>query len=50
MDVDHPEKDQNWDRRERGETEVERLDRNRSCLLQELRVEQSGVQLLTASC
>jgi hypothetical protein len=47
MDVDHPEKDQHWDRRERGETEVERLDRNWNSLLQELRVEQTGVQLLT---
>jgi hypothetical protein len=47
MDVDHPEKDQNWDRRGRGETEVERLDRNWKSLLQELRVEQTGVQLLT---
>jgi hypothetical protein len=47
MDVDHPEDDQRWDRRERGETEVERLDRNWNSLLQELRVEQTGVQLLT---
>lgn len=47
MDVDHPEQDQNWDRRERGETELERLDRNWNSLLQELRVVQTGVQLLT---
>lgn len=47
MDVDHPEGDQQWDRRERGETEIERLDRNWSSLLQELRVVQTGVQLLT---
>jgi hypothetical protein len=47
MDVDHPEDDQRWDRRERGETEVERLDRNWNSLLQELRVVQTGVQLLT---
>jgi hypothetical protein len=47
MDVDHPEHDQQWDRRERGETEIERLDRNWNSLLQELRVEQTGVQLLT---
>ncbi|QLL07180.1 DUF6328 family protein [Mycobacterium vicinigordonae] len=47
MDADHPEQDQNWDRRERGETEVERLDRNWNSLLQELRVVQTGVQLLT---
>src|SRR5260370_2777973 len=47
MDVDHPEDDQRWDRRERGETEVQRLDRNWNSLLQELRVVQTGVQLLT---
>lgn len=48
MDVDHPENDQSWDHRERGgETEVERLDRNWTSLLQELRVTQTGVQLLT---
>lgn len=47
MDVDHPEHDQQWDRHERGETEIERLDRNWNSLLQELRVEQTGVQLLT---
>jgi hypothetical protein len=47
MDVDHPEDDQRWDRRERGETETERLDRNWNSLLQELRVVQTGVQLLT---
>jgi hypothetical protein len=47
MDVDHPRDDQRWDRRERGETEVQRLDRNWSSLLQELRVVQTGVQLLT---
>jgi hypothetical protein len=46
MDVDHP-KDQQWDREERGETEIERLDRNWNSLLQELRVVQTGVQLLT---
>ena len=47
-DVDHPEDDQHWDRRERGgETETERLDRNWNSLLQELRVVQTGVQLLT---
>jgi hypothetical protein len=45
--VDHPEDDQRWDRRERGETEIERLDRNWNSLLQELRVVQTGVQLLT---
>src|SRR6478735_11712858 len=47
MDVDHPEDDQRWDRRERQETETERLDRNWASLLQELRVVQTGVQLLT---
>jgi hypothetical protein len=47
MAVDHPEDDQRWDRRERGETELQRLDRNWNSLLQELRVVQTGVQLLT---
>ncbi|OBG24324.1 hypothetical protein A5764_09775 [Mycobacterium sp. 852002-51057_SCH5723018] len=47
VDVDHPEDDQQWDRRRRGETETERLDRNWNSLLQELRVVQTGVQLLT---
>src|ERR1700757_4320116 len=47
MDVDHPEDDQEWDRRQRGETELERLDRNWNNLLQELRAVQTGVQLLT---
>jgi hypothetical protein len=46
-DVDHPEDDQQWDRHQRGETEIERLDRNWNSLLQELRVVQTGVQLLT---
>jgi hypothetical protein len=47
MDVDRPEDDQQWDTRERGETEIQRLDRNWNSLLQELRVVQTGVQLLT---
>jgi hypothetical protein len=47
MDVDHPETDQRWDDSERSETETERLDRNWTTLLQELRVTQTGVQLLT---
>ncbi|BBZ46977.1 DUF6328 family protein [Mycobacterium parmense] len=47
MDVDRPEDDQQWDRRQRGETEIQRLDRNWNSLLQELRVVQTGVQLLT---
>lgn len=36
-----------WNRRVRGETDTERLDRNFGQLLQELRVLQTGVQLLT---
>jgi len=47
MDVDHPEHDQLWNDQERSETPTERLDRNWSTLLQELRVTQTGVQLLT---
>ena len=47
MDVDHPEFDQAWDAAARSETQAERLDRNWSSLLQELRVTQTGVQLLT---
>jgi Family of unknown function (DUF6328) len=45
--VDHPERDQPWDTASRSETETERLDRNWLSLLQELRVVQTGVQLLT---
>jgi Family of unknown function (DUF6328) len=44
-DVEHPEAHK-WDR-DRDETEAQRLDRNWSSLLQELRVAQTGVQLLT---
>jgi mannose/fructose/N-acetylgalactosamine-specific phosphotransferase system component IIC len=47
MDVDHPERDQRWDNKARSETETQRLDRNWDNLLQELRVSQTGVQLLT---
>jgi hypothetical protein len=47
MDVDRPEDDQQWDCLERHETEIQRLDRNWNSLLQELRVVQTGVQLLT---
>lgn len=47
MGVDHPEHDQRWDSHVRDETEQERLDRNWTSLLQELRVVQTGVQLLT---
>src|SRR5277367_3292878 len=45
--VDHPERDQTWDATARSETETQRLDRNWLSLLQELRVVQTGVQLLT---
>jgi hypothetical protein len=47
MDLDHPERDQIWDEAARSETEMQRLDRNWTSLLQELRVTQTGVQLLT---
>jgi hypothetical protein len=39
--------DDQWDADERHETPLERLDRNWQDLLQELRVAQTGVQLLT---
>ncbi len=39
--------DEEWNREQRGETQTERLDRNWGDLLQELRVVQTGVQLLT---
>ncbi|MFD3743345.1 DUF6328 family protein [Nocardia sp. NPDC058633] len=39
--------DSSWNFRVRGETETQRLDRNWASLLQELRVVQTGVQLLT---
>jgi hypothetical protein len=45
-DIEHPEAHQKWDK-DRDETEAQRLDRNWSSLLQELRVAQTGVQLLT---
>ena len=45
--MEHPEA-QKWDR-DRDETEAQRLDRNWSSLLQELRVAQTGVQLLTGA-
>ncbi|MGV9734671.1 DUF6328 family protein [Rhodococcus aetherivorans] len=38
---------EDWNRQVRHETPVQRLDRNWSSLLQELRVVQTGVQLLT---
>lgn len=47
MDVDDPQRDQAWDQTVRSETEMQRLDRNWTSLLQELRVTQTGVQLLT---
>lgn len=46
-DVDHPERDAQWDDEARDETPTQRLDRNWTDLLQELRVVQTGVQLLT---
>ncbi|BBY83368.1 sodium:proton antiporter [Mycolicibacterium pulveris] len=45
MDIEHPSA-RPWEAN-RNETEAERLDRNWSSLLQELRVAQTGVQLLT---
>src|ERR1700744_2783627 len=45
--VDHPERDQPWDTASRSESEAQRLARNWISLLQELRVVQTGVQLLT---
>jgi hypothetical protein len=45
-DIEHPEAQKKWDA-DRDETEAQRLDRNWSGLLQELRVAQTGVQLLT---
>ncbi|VEG57465.1 membrane protein [Mycolicibacterium aurum] len=47
MDANPADPDADWDRRERHETGTERLDRNWASLLQELRVVQTGVQLLT---
>lgn len=47
VDADRPEDDSRWDESARRETQTERLDRNWSSLLQELRVVQTGVQLLT---
>lgn len=47
MTADDTDAEQRWDRLARGETPTERLDRNWVSLLQELRVTQTGVQLLT---
>lgn len=46
MDVEQPGTPEPWDHN-RSETEAQRLDRNWAGLLQELRVAQTGVQLLT---
>lgn len=45
--VDSLDRDERWNRTARHETGTERLDRNWNSLLQELRVTQTGVQLLT---
>jgi hypothetical protein len=47
VNVNDPDRDQRWDHAERAETETERLDRNWTALLQELRVVQTGIQVLT---
>jgi hypothetical protein len=47
MGVEHSDASQVRDEDGRGETRVQRLDRNWASLLQELRVVQTGVQLLT---
>jgi hypothetical protein len=47
LGVDHSEDDRRSDGTGRSETKIERLDRNWASLLQELRVVQTGVQLLT---
>jgi hypothetical protein len=46
VDTEHSGPEERWDA-DRDETEAQRLDRNWSSLLQELRVTQTGVQLLT---
>ncbi len=46
MDDERPAAPKRWDP-DRNETETERLDRNWASLLQELRVAQTGVTLLT---
>ncbi|GAA2543857.1 DUF6328 family protein [Mycolicibacterium diernhoferi] len=45
--MDRLEPDRRWNEKARHETSTQRLDRNWSSLLQELRVVQTGVQLLT---
>ncbi len=47
MDSAEDRDDAAWNRRVRNETDTQRLDRNWNNLLQELRVAQTGVQLLT---
>ena len=47
MSTERFERDWRWDRSARHESSTERLDRNWASLLQELRVTQTGVQLLT---
>jgi hypothetical protein len=47
QDVDKPDQDADWNEEYRNESLAERLDRNWDDLLQELRVAQTGVQLLT---
>ncbi|KQU07321.1 sodium:proton antiporter [Rhodococcus sp. Leaf7] len=47
MTADDSLRDSDWNARERNETDTQRLDRNWSNLLQELRVVQTGIQLLT---
>jgi hypothetical protein len=47
VDAERGEDGTDWDSRRRRETPTERLDRNWASLLQELRVVQTGVQLLT---
>ncbi|MFI6042684.1 DUF6328 family protein [Nocardia sp. NPDC051321] len=44
-----PRSDEAWNQDARGETETERLDRNWSTLIQELRVVQTGVQFLISA-
>lgn len=46
VDIEHPARVERWDENRR-ESEAQRLVRNWSSLLQELRVAQTGVQLLT---
>ena len=46
-DSDDERADEEWNYRARHETETQRLDRNWAALLQELRIVQTGVQLLT---